>query len=636
MKKILVILIAAIVTWSAPLTAQYSDHHNRQVDSLEQLIATTQLTDSELETVYLDLAWEYSASDREKSIEYAQKVLDIAIPLDEWQAAADAYGLMGIYHNSHSAYDSAMFYYGKALYAAERMKDFPEKYTQESVDNMLSYIYGNTANTYNYQGQLHEAVEYYLKALALLEKYDWRENEAHVYYNLGEMYAAMGNYPQAEINYSRAKEIAEEIGNGYIIASADGGLGDVELHKKNYDLALQHILAAHDYYFAHPEEEDRQVSILNLLAQIYLKGYGDLDRAASYIGEARELSKTNDDVMTVTQATSLSILAEIYIERGEWQRAKQAALESLALDDKEFSNALPVYRVLTKAYSHIGDAARANEYFDRHDSLQTSWATQNYQSAIRDMEIKYETEKKEARIATLEGEKRLMIWLGIAIVAVLLLALVTFFFLWRWSVQKKRIVATQALLDGETAERVRLARDLHDGIGSMLTGIRLSLENMRRYGIGDITPSLEMLDESMVELRRISHHLMPEALQREGLKPALAAFCRSLPGVKFGWFGLDKRVESNLEVAIYRIIHELVNNALKHAHASEILVEVMREADYIAVIVRDNGIGFDPAANSKGMGLHNIRHRVSSGGGRMLVDSRPGGGTEINIQIKLK
>jgi signal transduction histidine kinase len=159
---------------------------------------------------------------------------------------------------------------------------------------------------------------------------------------------------------------------------------------------------------------------------------------------------------------------------------------------------------------------------------------------------------------------------------------------------------------------------------------------MRHDGLGDITSSLDMLGESMIELRRISHHLMPEALQREGLRPALAAFCRSLPGVKFGWFGLDERLESNLEVAIYRIVHELVNNALKHARASEILVHVMREADYIAVIVRDNGIGFDPTTDSKGMGLHNIRHRVSSGGGRMLVDSRPGEGTEINIQIKLK
>jgi signal transduction histidine kinase len=636
MKKISVMLIAATLAVSAPLFAQYSDHRNRQIDSLEQLTATGQLTEEESGAVYLDLAWEYSTSDREKSLAYAQKVLDISIPVDGWQAVTDAYGLMGIYYNSYSEYDKALLYFNHALDAAERMRDFPEKYSEGDVDNMLSYIYGNMANTYNYQGMLHEAVEYYLKSLVLLEIYGWRENEAHVYYNLGEMYAAMRNYPQAENYYRLSKEIAEELGNGYIIASADSGLGEVELHRKNYDLALEYILAAHDYYFTHPEEEDRQVSILNILGRIYLKGYGELSQAETYVRQAMELSKTHDDVMTVTRATSLSILAEIHIERGEWHEAKQSALASLALDDKEFSNALPVYAVLTKAYSHLGDATLADEYFDRHDSLQTSWANRDYQAAIRDMEEKYETEKKEARIATLENEKQLMIWFSVAAVTVLLLALATFFFLWRLSVQKKRIVATQALLDGETAERVRLARDLHDGLGSMLTGIRLSLENMRHNGIGDIAQSLDMLGESMIELRRISHHLMPEALESEGLKPALAAFCRSLPGVKFGWFGSDKRVEPKQEVVIYRIIHELVNNALKHARASEISVQVMREADYIALTVRDNGIGFDPAAESPGMGLHNIRNRVSSGGGRILVDSHPGEGTEININFSLK
>jgi signal transduction histidine kinase len=633
MKKISVLLIAATLAVSAPLAAQYS---NRLVDSLEQLTSTGRLSEEELAGAYLDLAWEYSSSDREKMLACAQRVLDIAIPIDGWQPASDAYGLMGIYFNSYSEYDEALLHFNKALAAAERMRDFPEKYSGGDVDNMLSYIYGNMANTYNYQGMLHEAVEYYLKSLVLLELYGWRENEAHVYYNLGEMYAAMRNYPQAENYYRLSKEIAEELGNGYLIASADSGLGEVELYRKNYDIALEYILAAHNYYFAHPDEEDRQVSILNTLGRIYLKGYGNLSKAEAYVRQGMELSKIHDDVMTVTRATSLAVLAEIHTARGEWQEAKQAALASLELDSKEFSNALPVYAVLSKAYSHLGDATLADQYFDRHDSLQTSWATQNYQSAIRDMEEKYETEKKEERIATLEGEKRLMIWLGVAAVTVLLLALATFFFLWRYTVQKKRIIATQALLDGETAERVRLARDLHDGLGSMLTGIRLSLENMRRDGIGDITPSLDMLGESMIELRRISHHLMPDALESEGLRPALEAFCRSLPGVKFGWFGSDRRVEGKQEVVIYRIIHELVNNALKHAHASEISVQVMREADYIALTVRDNGIGFDPAADSPGMGLRNIRNRVSSGGGRMLVDSLPGEGTEINIQFSLK
>ena len=172
---------------------------------------------------------------------------------------------------------------------------------------------------------------------------------------------------------------------------------------------------------------------------------------------------------------------------------------------------------------------KAREYFDKANELQTSWSNRNYQSALSEKGVFYETEKKEIHIAALEDERRLMLWLGITDIAVLILALGFLFFLWRWSVQKKRaaqqakriakqqlkqseqeklIIATQAVLDGETTERTRLARDLHDGGGSILTGVELSLESMKDIIVQDkafnshFSGALDMLGESMVELRR--------------------------------------------------------------------------------------------------------------------------------------
>lgn len=176
----------------------------------------------------------------------------------------------------------------------------------------------------------------------------------------------------------------------------------------------------------------------------------------------------------------------------------------------------------------------------------------------------------------------------------------------------------------------------------MLTGIKLSLENMKNetnsalHQIDDFTSNINMLDDSMKELRRIAHHLMPESLQQRGLKTALADFCKSMPLVNFAYYGSDERLDEQMEMMIYRIVHELVNNAMKHSGATEILVQVMRETDYIAFTVRDNGCGFTSADENKGMGLHNIRDRVACCGGRILIDSRLGEGTEINVDFELK
>jgi signal transduction histidine kinase len=289
--------------------------------------------------------------------------------------------------------------------------------------------------------------------------------------------------------------------------------------------------------------------------------------------------------------------------------------------------------------------------------------------ASEEMAAKYETEKKELKITALEEEKRLMTWLGIAGGIVLLLALASFFLLWRWAVQKrkvaeqqqqlaeqqqqlaetrirqleqeKQLIATQAVLDGETQERTRLARDLHDGLGSILAGTRLNLQEMKKGVVMNQDMSERyntasgLLDESIREMRRIAHHLMPEALSAAGLKQATADFCSSIPHASFSYYGDETRLDTNMEIVIYRIMHELVSNALKHSGAGHIFVQIVREAGMITLTVEDNGCGFDLPAASKGMGLANIRTRVAAFNGNLTVDAKPGMGTEVHVELKI-
>ena len=133
----------------------------------------------------------------------------------------------------------------------------------------------------------------------------------------------------------------------------------------------------------------------------------------------------------------------------------------------------------------------------------------------------------------------------------------------------------------------------------------------------------------------MAHNLMPESLSHCGLKAALEDFCRSIPIADFRFFGEDTHLDNRLEVLIYRCAYELVNNAMKHAEASRINVQLTVDARLVSLSVQDDGRGFDPDTVTYGAGFTNIRNRISAYNGKISVYSSPGAGTEVTIEIEL-
>ena len=635
------------------LYAQYADHRNRQVDSLEQVLLTNPPTGTELANVYRNLMWGYLETDTEKSMYYARKCVSTAIAINKWDIAANGYKVLGRNFYKLLQYDSAMVYYEKVLESTVRMRNYPKEYDEKNIDMEFSTTSGNIGNIYNMQGMYHEAVEYYQKALPIFEKYDWKESQTLAYYNIGEMYWGMENYAQAEINFIKMDSLAYLTGDSLFINYAKYGLSKLYLRTKDYIKALQNAEIAYAYFFSHPEEGEWKAIILCLLSGIYLEGYGDDQQAEEY---ALQASQLYDELGLSDQNHALHFLSQIYLKRNQWSEAEQTALNALAADDSEPYNTLIQYKVLVKAYAYLGNASKVDEYTDKLLELQSSWSNKNYQSAIREMEVKYETAKKELRITALEDEKRLMTWLSIAVGAVLLLGLVALFSLWRWRVQKhrlseqqikqlqqeKQLIATQALLDGETQERSRLARDLHDRLGGILAAAKYNLADVKDGFVSQtaqverIAKANNLLDDSIREMRRIAHHLMPETLSANGLKQSIADYCHTISCAKFTWFGDEARFDQKIEVMAYNTLYELVNNALKHSGAKNILVQIVKDADRIAFTVQDDGCGFDAAMQSKGMGLNNIRTRVAAYNGNLMIDSKEGVGTEVNVELKIE
>ena len=397
------------------------------------------------------------------------------------------------------------------------------------------------------------------------------------------------------------------------------------------------------------------MTIYNNLGNIAIRRY-DLGKMEIYLKKALEIASELGSVEGCCISTKGLAVTEMY--KGNFNQSEEYVREALkiASENELTEQEMKCYKLLADLSTVRHDFRNNIYYSEKGDSIQNELASEKTRIYAKEMEAKYETEKKELRITALEKEKRLMTGLSIAGGAVLLLALTTLFFNWRWTIQKKRIaeqqvkqleqekqlVATQAVLDGETRERARLARDLHDGLGSMLTGAKLNLLDMKKGAtiegaeVERFNTAMELLDQSVQEMRRVAHHLMPDSLSRFGLKPAVSDFCSALPSVQFAYYGDESRLDPNMEVMIYRSIHELVNNALKHAGADKIMVQIIQEPDRIAFTVQDDGCGFDLSAETEGTGVQNIRTRVASYNGMLDFYSKPGEGTEINVDLRIE
>lgn len=244
--------------------------------------------------------------------------------------------------------------------------------------------------------------------------------------------------------------------------------------------------------------------------------------------------------------------------------------------------------------------------------------------------------------------KQKNLWIGIIIAGVLLSAL-TLILLWRnkikLSAQKIRSERLQALMDGEEQERSRMARELHDGIGGMLAGIKMNVTALQdKQETPELKAGLQHVIGQMTamgaEIHRAAHNFMPELLDKYGFRQALTTYCQQLEEgrmlrIDVQLLGSESDIPQHFALALFRIIQVLLQNIIKHARSDTAIIQVRQSSDRFFLSVEDEGIGFDPNNYKKGLGLENIRNRISALGGTCTVESEPGKGTLVFIEIKL-
>ncbi|GAA4161505.1 ATP-binding protein [Chryseobacterium ginsenosidimutans] len=366
---------------------------------------------------------------------------------------------------------------------------------------------------------------------------------------------------------------------------------------------------------------------------------------------------------------------DVYQQQKEYGKARQILLDIVKEGTltAKINDRATIYSELSKINEKLGDYKEAYHWLSKYSQTSDSISSDQTKVKINELETRYSSAKSQQKIQTLQSENRqaqlsarndslykLILGMG----CLFLLLLLVFVLLTARSrrklaqqreinyrqqlsemERKNQLKITKAMLEGEELERERVARDLHDGLGGMLSGVKIGLSGWTdtQPGISDdkdLHRIIGQLDTSVTELRRIARNMVPETLLKFGLETALKDLCefymRDGLLITSEMFGIQKNIAMNVQLNIYRIVQELISNAIKHAHADNLILQCSQNENTIFVTFEDNGRGFDMTSLSgkKGMGLDNLRNRIAFLQGKFEVHSAPGEGTSINIELK--
>lgn len=609
----------------------------------------------------------------------------------------NAYAIAGIV-------DSAELYYKKGLKIAQKNKDstsvarannnLANLYIKKSEfsraeehlgkaqaifkaqmdSSSMANIQTLKGNILLYQNNLEGALKEYLEGLKILRK----ELNPNVYANLesntGMIYNEIKNYDKAVPHLKEAVKTYLEIG-----ASARHAFVNLGESYRHSDLDSA------EYYYKEALKLSQDYQVDELIYRdlsnlaLVLESKGQISLAKKMYLEA--LGLANKDGNNFTEKSQLLVnLSNIHIKEGNIGRSKIYANEALKLSLKEnnFELIFASYQALSNIYEQNKEYQKALAYTGLANQYQDSILNKATMEAIADAEVKYETIKKDKELviaerdkiraknekiraekerqsAKLESQKK-EFWLYIIAALALLIALGAILILEmnkrraerdkNKAILKEKDRGISAVIDAQEEERKRISKDLHDGIGQQLSGLKLAWNNISTE-IAQAQPTLtsklldasKVLDESAEELRNISHQMMPRSLQEFGLVPAVEdmlekAFKFSDIETDFFHHALRERYEGRTEICIYRILQELINNISKHSRAKTVSVQLMELNGHLILMVEDNGVGMN-TSEGDGHGMNNIKTRLSMVNGEYHFDSGNSKGTTATIRIPI-
>lgn len=563
-----------------------------------------------------------------------------------------AYNQIGIYHVYMGHYDSTEVYFLKALNMRQKLNDSIG--IGASLNNLGNVVtskgdYNKATNYFiqalkiretihdtagiasttnnlgliNYKQQKFKtAIKYYHQALSFNQAQKIYDKEILILQNLGNIYDEMQRLDSSEYYYQVAIKKAETFGDLRLIAIAYGNMAVTQHKKKNYQLSKTYILKALKIRTEINDLEGQAV-LYNNLAAVYV-------------------------------STNLQDSAIFYF--------KKSLDFSIKIDFKETTR--DNYLGLADAYEKSKQFEKAVLAHQQYSLLKDSMLNEVINQQIAEIQIKYETEKKEkelvkqqAELSTQEVKMQHRNYLLMSSGLLLLIILIVGTFVYRQQKQKEQRLLEENLLKDQIAqvavqnklheERLKISKDLHNNIGSQLSYIISSVDNMKNLfsnadeKLGNkLTDIVNFTRTTITQLRDTIWALNKDEISFEDLKARLYNYIESAKlAQEQTMFNFNVDMVSKFQlnsiqgVSIYRIVQEAINNTMKYAAATNVSLTITETETELLLSIKDDGIGFNIAEVDLGNGLENMRNRASSINAELTLSSTPKIGTKINITI---
>ncbi len=513
--------------------------------------------------------------------------------------AAKFYNILGAISSMRQDYKTSISWYEKATDAFEKSGD---KKGRGLVNN-------NIANIFFSLSDFESAYSYAKEAYRDLEGTNDSTNIPNVLGVLSISEAKIGRYNDATKHANQTLSLSKRYNNLVGESLAHLALGEIAMSKKRPKEAVMH--------------------------------YQKTDSIASSINNGNFVHLAHVGLLSNYAALKDYVNAKLVGE---------AALEELKFVPNTTTEYI-IRKHLSDVYAGLNDFKLAYRFRRESDSIYKLTSSIKNKEFINELLIRHQTSRKESQLKIEQKENLVkeaqltkQTWFLFALGLMLLLAVLIFF---NYRIRQRNKLNTlrsnqdkelmRALIDGEEKERERIANELHDGLASDLTGIQLILGQSKETIPNGV---LDALSRVHGQTRRISHNLSPLHLENLGLVRALRTFTteNTTERTKIHFFSSHESIQLQLMehgIIVYRMAQELIQNALKHAEASSISVQLIQQENLLTIHVEDDGKGFDLTKMESTFGLMNIKKHVALLNGELSIDSQPGNGTVVFISVDI-
>lgn len=622
---------------------------NAQIDSLIA-IAQTSKDDFEIAKANLSLAKIYERIDLNRGKAYALKAFNYK---SNDSLLAETNNQLGRFQFFASSLDSASYYFKNTKALFEKIND----------EKRIAIANISLGAIQLRQGDYNKTIETLTESAAYFEDTNDSLNAAKCYSNIATAFAELELYPKA-IEYSeKALQVFENLEQVQFKLITLPNLATQ--YFKNGDTLKAIDYNAKAERLANQLNNKRSLSIIyNNLGELYLNK--DSEKAKDYLQKTIALKEELNLKSGIEIAQSN--LGYLYLKDKAFQKAISYFDE--ASDKINGKQLVFVYNNLSEAYKGLGNLSKALEFVERSYQLNDSILNSENQKNLLEVQTKYESEKKEKEILQLKTENLEVNFKrkknrNLLIAALVALALTLFvIYMLNKNAKRKRIIMEQnlkiqeqefnqllksqelegidAIIDAQEQERSKMAADLHDNLGSKVATLKLYLESYdEKDDFSNYYDKLKrLMSETYNEIRNISKNKNFGAEINKGLIPSTQTIAKQISeskkiDIQVNNIDVDMRIENTLEIQIFRIIQELITNIIKHADASEATIQFSQQKDMLTIMVEDNGKGFNLNDTRNGIGLTNIERRMEQIHGELVIDTSPGNGTTVILNIPL-